>query len=174
LKVYGIEIFFAKTSVPFLYNVHQIKTYSTLAVEHDKLNWKNILVHKNKELLLRIIIPAFCGICFVIPDILFLVFISSRSHSPPIFPSTTGTNVLFISQIQTLIHLRVYKIHILIDIEGPVSYFSTFAGIGGVHIGARALLDIKFIWFGYITRLSQWGEGGYFPCSNYFYQPNSV
>ncbi len=34
--------------------------------------------------------------------------------------------------------------------------------IGGVHIGARALLDHKLIWFGYITRLSQWGEGGNF------------
>ncbi len=32
--------------------------------------------------------------------------------------------------------------------------------IGGVHIGARALLGPKLIWFGYITRLSQWEEGG--------------
>ncbi len=31
---------------------------------------------------------------------------------------------------------------------------------GGVHIGARALLGIKLIWFGYIARLSQWGGGG--------------
>jgi hypothetical protein len=30
----------------------------------------------------------------------------------------------------------------------------------GDHIGARALPDPKFIWFGYITRLSQWEEGG--------------
>jgi hypothetical protein len=29
-----------------------------------------------------------------------------------------------------------------------------------VHIGERALLDIKLIWFGYIPRLSQWGGGG--------------
>ncbi len=31
---------------------------------------------------------------------------------------------------------------------------------GGVHIGARALLDINLIWFGYIARLSQLGGGG--------------
>jgi hypothetical protein len=31
--------------------------------------------------------------------------------------------------------------------------------MGGVHIGASALLDIHLIWFGYIARLSQWGGG---------------
>ncbi len=40
----------------------------------------------------------------------------------------------------------------------------------GSHIGARALLDIQLIyqllWFGYIARLSQWVEEGYFTCSN--------
>jgi hypothetical protein len=34
-----------------------------------------------------------------------------------------------------------------------VQHFHSF--IGGVHIGARALLDINLIWFGYIARLSQ-------------------
>jgi hypothetical protein len=29
-------------------------------------------------------------------------------------------------------------------------------------IGARALLDINLIWFGYIADLSQWGGGGYY------------
>ncbi len=28
------------------------------------------------------------------------------------------------------------------------------------HISVRALLDPELIWFGYITRLSQWGGGG--------------
>jgi hypothetical protein len=31
--------------------------------------------------------------------------------------------------------------------------------IGGLHIGARALLDINVIWFGYIARLSRGGGG---------------
>ncbi len=31
---------------------------------------------------------------------------------------------------------------------------STLSVIGGVHIGARALLDINLIWFGNITSLS--------------------
>ncbi len=42
---------------------------------------------------------------------------------------------------------------------------SALSLIGGVHIGAIALLDINLIWFGYIARLSQWGGGGYFPGS---------
>ncbi len=41
-----------------------------------------------------------------------------------------------------------------------------------VHIGARALLDIKWIWFGYIDRPSQWGGRVYSTSSNYFYLPS--
>jgi hypothetical protein len=37
---------------------------------------------------------------------------------------------------------------------------SALSFIGGVHIGARALLDPKLIWFVYHTRLSQCGGGG--------------
>jgi hypothetical protein len=45
--------------------------------------------------------------------------------------------------------------------------------IGGVHIGARALLDpINLIWFCYIVRLSQWGGVGYFTRSNDYYLPS--
>jgi hypothetical protein len=41
-------------------------------------------------------------------------------------------------------------------------WFSTFA-YRGAHIGARELLDINLIWFGYIiARLSHWGGRGYF------------
>jgi hypothetical protein len=40
--------------------------------------------------------------------------------------------------------------------------------IGGVHIGAKTMLDISLILFGYIACLSQW-EGG---CSNDFYLPS--
>jgi hypothetical protein len=43
---------------------------------------------------------------------------------------------------------------------------------GGVHIGARALFDIHFIWFGYIACLSQWGGGGILFVSNDFYLPS--
>jgi hypothetical protein len=32
--------------------------------------------------------------------------------------------------------------------------------IGGVHIGGRALHILNFIWFGYISRLSQWAGMG--------------
>jgi hypothetical protein len=46
----------------------------------------------------------------------------------------------------------------MIDLEGPLSWFSTF-GYRGVYIGKRARLDIKLVWFGYIARLSRWGGG---------------
>ncbi len=42
----------------------------------------------------------------------------------------------------------------------PLRVINSLSFIGGVHIGARALLDPKLIWFGHITRLSQWGGGG--------------
>jgi hypothetical protein len=38
---------------------------------------------------------------------------------------------------------------------------SALSFIGEVKISAKALLDINLIWFGYITRLSQWGGWGY-------------
>ncbi len=40
----------------------------------------------------------------------------------------------------------------MIDIKGPLSYFS-ISLIGGVPIGARALPDISLIWFGNIAHL---------------------
>jgi hypothetical protein len=40
---------------------------------------------------------------------------------------------------------------------------------GGVHICARALLDIKWIWFGYIARYPSGGGGVYFTRTNNFY-----
>jgi hypothetical protein len=40
----------------------------------------------------------------------------------------------------------------------PLSWFSILL-IERVHIGTRALLDIKLIWFGYMARLSQWERG---------------
>ncbi len=43
---------------------------------------------------------------------------------------------------------------------------------GGVHIGARALLDIKWIWFGYIARYPSGGGGVYFTRTNNFYLPS--
>jgi hypothetical protein len=43
---------------------------------------------------------------------------------------------------------------------GPPEVSSAISLIGGVHIGARALLNPKLIWFGCITRLSQWVGGG--------------
>jgi hypothetical protein len=56
----------------------------------------------------------------------------------------------------------------LTTVEGPLSWLLSF--IGGVHIGAIALLDTKM--FGYIARLSQRGGGGYFIRSNDFYLPS--
>ncbi len=38
------------------------------------------------------------------------------------------------------------------------------------HFGVRALLDIDMVC--YSARLSQWGGGGYFTCSNDFYPPS--
>jgi hypothetical protein len=58
----------------------------------------------------------------------------------------------------------------LIYVEGPcVSSALLLIHVGGVHIGARALLGINLIWFGYIARLSQWGGGGVFLSFNDFY-----
>jgi hypothetical protein len=42
----------------------------------------------------------------------------------------------------------VRKLRLMIDIEGPLSKFTTFAYSGSL------------IGFGYIARLSQWGRGG--------------
>ncbi len=46
--------------------------------------------------------------------------------------------------------------------------FSTFV-YRWIHIGVRALHVLNLIWFGCISRLSQWGRGGSFPPSNDFY-----
>jgi hypothetical protein len=60
----------------------------------------------------------------------------------------------------------------MIYVEGTLIEFRTFAD-REIHNGARALLDINFLWFGYIARLSQWGEWGYFfNCSTDFYLPS--
>jgi hypothetical protein len=47
----------------------------------------------------------------------------------------------------------------MINLEGPLSWFSTFA-YRGVHIAARALFDISVITFGFIACLTQRGEEG--------------
>jgi hypothetical protein len=44
--------------------------------------------------------------------------------------------------------------------RGPPELVQQFRLQGGIHIGARALHVLNLIWFGYITRLSQWGGGG--------------
>jgi hypothetical protein len=49
----------------------------------------------------------------------------------------------------------------MIVIEGPLSYFSTFAYTGEFMIR-----------FGYISRLFHWAGGAYFTRSNYFYLPS--
>jgi hypothetical protein len=46
-------------------------------------------------------------------------------------------------------------------IRGTTELVQHFRLLGGVHIGARALLDINLIWFD-MARLSQWGGGGCF------------
>jgi hypothetical protein len=62
----------------------------------------------------------------------------------------------------------------MIDIEELLTteLVQHFSPIGGVHIGARALLDINLIEFGYIARLSRWGGGSVFTRSNDFYLPS--
>jgi hypothetical protein len=47
----------------------------------------------------------------------------------------------------------------MIDNGGPTELVQ-HVHLLGEYIGARALLDINFIWFGYIARLAQWEEGG--------------
>jgi hypothetical protein len=44
----------------------------------------------------------------------------------------------------------------------PTEFVVALSLIKKVHIGARALLDMKLTWFGYIARLSQWGREGHF------------
>ncbi len=44
--------------------------------------------------------------------------------------------------------------------RGPPELVQHFVYIGGAHIGARALPILNLIWFGQISRLSQWGGGG--------------
>jgi hypothetical protein len=58
----------------------------------------------------------------------------------------------------------------MIAIERTLSVVrSALLLIGGVHIGARALLDINLIWFGYISRLShEVGRGRGFYSFNVF------
>jgi hypothetical protein len=51
---------------------------------------------------------------------------------------------------------------------------SALSLIGGVHIGARAVLDINLIWFGYMDRLFKWGGGGCFTLSNDYYLPSGA
>jgi hypothetical protein len=58
------------------------------------------------------------------------------------------------------------SLRVMIDTEGPLSFK------GGVHICARALLDINLIWFGYIACLSQKGGRGHFTRSSDFYMPS--
>ncbi len=53
---------------------------------------------------------------------------------------------------QLLLVLRYPWLREMIDIEGPLSYCSSALSlIAGVHIGARALIDINLIWFGNIA-----------------------
>ncbi len=47
------------------------------------------------------------------------------------------------------------------ELTGGTTAVSALSFVGGVHIGARALLVINLIWFGYIASLSQWGGGVY-------------
>jgi hypothetical protein len=68
-----------KIAVSFLHNVYQTKTSCTIDFEHNKLNWKNVLLHNNKELLYyyRISSPLFGDICFSFP-----IFYSLYSSHP--------------------------------------------------------------------------------------------
>ncbi len=54
-------------------------------------------------------------------------------------------------ELTTNAHYDV-NLRVMIDIEGPLRYFS-ISLIGGGHIGASALLVIKLIWYGPIAHL---------------------
>jgi hypothetical protein len=51
-----------------------------------------------------------------------------------------------------------YRLRVMIDIDGPLSYFSSALSL----IKNAAWHKIVMVWVPYITRLSQWGGGGYF------------
>jgi hypothetical protein len=69
-----------------------------------------------------------------------------------------------------MVVVRICYPGVMINKEGPLRLVQHF---GGVYIGARSLLDIKLIWFGYIARLSQCGRGGtVFYLFNDFYLPS--
>jgi hypothetical protein len=53
--------------------------------------------------------------------------------------------------------------------RGPTELVQHFVCIGGDHIGARALQDIKLIWFQLFCSPIPVGRRGYFTCSNDFY-----
>jgi hypothetical protein len=61
------------------------------------------------------------------------------------------------------------SLRVMTDIEGPLS-FSALSLIGRVHIDARALRLRDIYNYGLAKSLAlQWGEKGYFTCSNEFY-----
>jgi hypothetical protein len=70
---------------------------------------------------------------------------------------------------QPFLSLCLRGLRVMTDREGWVN--SALSLRGGVHIGAKSVLHINLIWFGYIARLSQRGGGGYFTLSNDFYLP---
>jgi hypothetical protein len=57
----------------------------------------------------------------------------------------------------------------MIDLRGTTELVQHFCFLGGVHIGARALLDINLIWFGYTLGYPTGEEGDIFTRSNDFY-----
>jgi hypothetical protein len=70
--------------------------------------------------------------------------------------------------LQTIAEYVIHSIKVVHSIlcclqRWMLHVYSECSEVGGegVYIGARALLDISLIWFGYIARLSQWGGGGH-------------
>ncbi len=61
------------------------------------------------------------------------------------------------------------SLRVMIDRDNWISLALSL--IRGVHICAKALLDINFMWFDYVARLSQWGRGGRFTPLNDFSLP---
>jgi hypothetical protein len=99
--------------------------------------------------------------------------VSTVIFSPYI--TNKGKNVNFFKGVcnwfikEYLPTLTYYK-HKQSTVQCALAAYFIILRIGAVHIGTRALL--RYIRFGYIARLSQWGGGGYFTCSHDFYLPS--
>ncbi len=76
-------------------------------------------------------------------------------------PSPFNTRHLIASGATLKIFQTTYSLRVMVDrYRGITELVRKLSLIERVHIGARALLDINLIWFGYFARFSHLGGGG--------------